>query len=333
MKFLLIFFLFLITTFAQNWQSEISLFNIPSHSKINSCVSNKGIHVIYAHNGGVKYALSKPDGTVIKNEIVIENEGAGCSVPAIASVNNEVYAFYVKNNNIYMAKSTDLGDTWIINTSNYPLITTNCDSLLAQLETNYINIVWSGKAINGYNIVNYVRFVYSGQSSWLYYKNVSDLDLGNCDMPTIAVSSDRIHVSYRHSPIVKTRDMIKSDQTWTDPQMVSDVVEGTVAIYENTFSINSQLHAIVMYKNFDGGSCWISHYIRATDNLTWQQSGSNLYTCMGYGQLSASTSNNNIHLIYYDLLIPSGHIEQLEAGIGQALLLIIYCLDVQIHSM
>ncbi len=144
MKHLIFFLLLFSTTFAQNWQNELTLFNIPSQCKINSAVTNTGIHIIYMHNGGLKYGLSLSNGTIIKKDIVIENEGTGCSKPAIASINNAVYAFYIKTNNIYMAKSSNLGDSWTINSSSYPLIISNCDTLIALPEDTYIkySLVW-----------------------------------------------------------------------------------------------------------------------------------------------------------------------------------------------
>jgi hypothetical protein len=84
--------------------------------------------------------------------------------------------------------------------------------------------------------------------------------------------------------------------------MVSDVVVGTAATYQNIFSINNQLHAVVKYVNYNSGNltCWFSHYIRGTDNITWQAMGSSIYSANGYDQASAVTANNKINLIYYD---------------------------------
>ena len=131
MRKLLVLLLICSSAFAQNyWQNEITLNSIPSYCKINSCVSAKGIHFVYTHNGGIKYTLTRSDGSIIKQDKVIENEGAGCSLPNVVSVNNEVYAIYIKGNNISVAKSSDLGDSWSIDYNNYPLTNTNCNALV-----------------------------------------------------------------------------------------------------------------------------------------------------------------------------------------------------------
>ena len=302
MKYLWLFLLFFVSTFAQSWQNEISLFNIPSYSKINSCVTSRGVHLIYSHNGGVKYALTRPNGSVIKQDIVIENEGAGCSMPAIASINNDVYSFYVKNNCIYMAKSSNLGDTWIINSSYYSLPTSTCDTLIALPDNNNINIVWSGKGSDYHKCINYIQFNYVNQPNWNYYKKVTDAEIGDCDMPSMTLSQYRIHIGYRHTPIAKTRDIIRQTQTWDNPQIVSDVID-CIAIYQNIFSINNQLHAVVKYRytGMNGGPhSWFAHYIRGTDNLTWQFTGSLVTAADNYDQTSAVSANNKIHLIYFD---------------------------------
>ncbi len=164
-----------------------------------------------------------------------------------------------------------------------------------------LNIVWSG---NG--SVHYVRFNYDMQPTWTYYKKVSDTEIGACDIPAIALSQDKIHISYRHFPVAKTRDMLKADYSWSIPQVVADVPMNMQVIYQNIFSINNQLHCLIKYLYFppccgngDLSSRFV-HYIRSTDNLTWELVGTFLSADYTYNEVSVLTTNNKIHLIYYD---------------------------------
>jgi hypothetical protein len=306
MRKLLVLFLICSSAFAQNyWQNEITLNSIPSYCKINSCVSSKGIHIVYTHNGGVKYALSRPDGSIIKQDKVIENEGAGCSLPNVVSINNEVYAIYIKSNNISVAKSTDLGDTWNVGYSHYPLTNTNCNALVILLENDHVHMTWSENRTTWGTDVHYVCFYYTySPTQWYYYKRVTDVESAGGEMPAIALSQDRVHISYKtNSLFAKTRDMFRSDNTWqSSSQLITDVLPGTVLSYLNVFSINNQLHAVLRQDYGGGGNPTyrIKHYLRSTDNVTWQQKATNLATVSSVPMISAKTQNNRIHIIYFD---------------------------------
>lgn len=305
MRKLLVLLLICSSAFAQNfWQNEITLNSIPSYCKINSCVSSKGIHVVYTHNGGVKYALSSPNGSITKQDKVIENEGAGCTLPNVVSINNEVYVVYVKNNTINVAKSTDLGETWNTGYSYYNLINTNCNALVTLLEDDHVHITWSENRTTWGTDVHYVGFYYNNSTKWNYYKNVTAIEGAGGEMPAIALSQDRVHISYKtNSLFAKTRDQFRSDHSWqSSSQLITDVLPGTVLAYQNVFTINNQLHAVLKQDYIGGGNPTyrIKHYVRSTDNVTWQQTATNLNTDASYSMISAKTQNNRIHIIYYD---------------------------------
>ena len=305
MRKLLVLLLICSSAFAQNyWQNEITLNHIPSYCKTNSCVSDKGIHFVYTHNGGVKYSLSSPNGSIIKQDKVIENEGAGCTLPNVVSINNEVYAVYVKSNYISVAKSSDLGDTWVTGFSHYPLTNTNCNALITLLENEKVHITWSEDRTTGGKDVHYVCFFYGNPTSWNYYKRVTDVEGAGGEMPAIALSQDRVHISYKTSSLfAKTRDMFRSNYTWqSSSQLITDVLPGTVLSYLNVFSINNQLH-VVLRQDYGGGGTltyYIKHYVRSTDNVTWQQPATFLRTESSYSMISAKTKNDRIHILYYD---------------------------------
>jgi Secretion system C-terminal sorting domain len=305
MRKLIVLLLICSSAFAQNfWQNEITLNSIPSYCKINSCVSSKGIHIVYTHNGGVKYTLSSPNGSIIKQDKVIENEGAGCTLPNVVSINNEVYAIYVKNNKIYVAKSNDLGDTWSIDYTYYSLTNTNCNTLVTLLENDRVHMTWSENRTTWGTDVHYVCFYYNSSTKWDHYKRVTDIESAGGEMPAIALSQDRVHISYKtNSLFAKTRDMFKSDHSWqSSPQLITDVLPGTVLSYQSVFSINNQLHAVLRqdYIAGENPAYYIKHYLRSTDNVTWQQSANFLRTESSIPMISAKTQNNRIHIIYFD---------------------------------
>jgi hypothetical protein len=305
MRKLLVLLLICSSAFAQNfWQNEITLNSIPSYCKINSCVSAKGIHFVYTHNGGVKYALSSPNGSIIKQDKVIENEGAGCTLPNVVSINNEVYAIYVKNNKIYVAKSNDLGDTWSIDYTYYPLTNTNCNTLVTLLEGDHVHITWAENRTTWGTDVHYVCFYFGISPYWNYYRNVTEVEGAGGEMPAIALSQDRIHISYKtNSLFAKTRDQFRSDHSWqSTSQLITSELLGCVLSYQAIYSINNQLHALLRH-DYGGGenlTYCIKHYVRSTDNVTWQQAATNLNTDASYPMISAKTQNNRIHISYYD---------------------------------
>ena len=113
---LLTFILLFISTnlFAQNlWQPEVSLnFTVQSNTKVSSSVDENGIHIVYSRNGGIRYALVNSQGGVVKYDKIIEAEGSGTDFANVAAIGNYVYAIYYKNNDIKVARSTNLGDSW-----------------------------------------------------------------------------------------------------------------------------------------------------------------------------------------------------------------------------
>jgi hypothetical protein len=304
MKNLVFVLLFMTSTFAQNlWQNEIQVQTAPNIPQINSFSNSKGIHIIYTYNGGVKYSLTQSNGILIKQDRIIENEGTGCSFANVVSNNTEVYAFYIKNNKINVAKSTDFGDTWNKNFSPYPLVNSNCNSLSAVLDYPNVHIVWSEKRNVLCNDAHYVRFTCSDNGYFNYYKCVSDIESAGGDLPSVTFSQDRINVCYINQLwFAKTRDMFKSDNNWqTSSQLVTDVMAGSMLRYQKVYSINNQLNAILKYDYIGGEnpSYYFQHYVRSTNNVTWQFTGSNLYTNDNPIIISTITNNNRIHLIYW----------------------------------
>jgi hypothetical protein len=104
--------LFLSVVHSQNyWSSETDInFFVQSNTKVASFVDQNGVHIVYARNGGIRYALVNSNGGIIQNKYdkVIESEGAGSNYANVVAFGNNVYAVYYKNNDIKVAKSTNL---------------------------------------------------------------------------------------------------------------------------------------------------------------------------------------------------------------------------------
>ena len=79
-KYIIILFAIFITPLAlSQWSGEVNLsqFTVQSQSQMNACVDANGIHIVYWHNGGIKYARASYDGsTVYYYDRVIEPEGS-----------------------------------------------------------------------------------------------------------------------------------------------------------------------------------------------------------------------------------------------------------------
>lgn len=130
---------------AQNyWKPEtLSSFSVQSNTQVTSFVDASGIHIAYYRNGGIKYALVNSNGVAVngKYDKVIEVEGAGTNYANVVAIDNNVYVFYLKNNRIQMAKSTNLGDTWNNNFDYWQMSNFGCDAIVGYLVDNSIHIV------------------------------------------------------------------------------------------------------------------------------------------------------------------------------------------------
>lgn len=219
-----IFTVFAVTTFAQNWNSSVSIFSVNSDTKVSNYIDYNGIHIAYYRNGGIKYALINSSGSVIRSNVTVESENSNCDFANISAVNGNVYIVYKKESKIRIAKSTNLGANWNTNFSERDLINTGCNWINAEVNADDIHVVWSEiRTGGGAYDVHYNR-VNTNDSVWNNYKCVTDADQNGGQYPTVAFSENKVHVGYQginsSANWPKTRDRIVSSNTWEDPQLV-----------------------------------------------------------------------------------------------------------------
>ena len=214
-KYLIIFCLIFISTFSfAQWTAVMDLqFTIQSQSKLNAFVDVNGVHIVYWRNGGIKYALVKSDGTVLKYDRVIESEGANCDFVNIVSVNNNyLYAIYKKNNTINVARSTNLGSNWTNSYSHLDMTNTGCDKMVAYNDGSDIHIGWTQfrSGSQYFRDSYYIKFRTSF-NQWLDIKNVTDNEYNGGNDPDLAISTSKIHYTYLADGFYpKSRDKIKT---------------------------------------------------------------------------------------------------------------------------
>jgi hypothetical protein len=313
---IVVFVLWGCSMFAQNlWTNEIQLnFTIQSNTKSASFVDANGIHIVYFRNGGIKYALVNSQGGIIKYDKVIEAEGQGADFANVAVVGNNLYAIYYKNNDIKIAKSTNLGDSWNNTYSYYDCINTGCNKVVAYSDVSSIHITWSEVRVGNNNDrdVHYVKFTPSSPS-WSDYKRVSDIATQYTEggeNPDLVLSSGKIFVNYIGSfhifPVDRDRN---PNNSWNNPEDIpfnqlplTNQVKGlkplVVGNELNTVYVNS-------WNGFEYSGDLISHSYKNISGSSWTQNQNYLQTDRldlynVYPFVTANTNDGKIHLIYWD---------------------------------
>ena len=138
-----ILFFFSFDSYSQ-WTNEMTLpFTVQSQTRLSTFVDANGIHIVYWRNGGIKYALVRTNGTVVRYDRVIEAEGSGCDFANIVSVNNNyLYAVYQKNNTINVKRSVNVGSSWS-QFSSWQMSNSGCNKMVAYVDGNDIHIGWT----------------------------------------------------------------------------------------------------------------------------------------------------------------------------------------------
>lgn len=308
-----IFFLVLILIasigYSQNyWNSEIDInFLVQSNTKVASLVDQNGVHIVYSRNGGIRYALVNSNGGIIKYDKVIESEGAGTNFANVVAFGNNVYTVYYKNNDIKVAKSTNLGDTWNNTFSSRDLINTGCNKILAyKVDEFYIHIVWSEVRVSGWGYdSHYIKFT-PATPSWSEYKNVTDNETYGGDEPDVAFSPNRVHISFIKYQFAEPKMRDRSSGTWQTAQSVPFhyLAFATTLRKGKPIIANNWLNEIYRanYSSFTTDGSIIGHSYRSISGSTWTENQDFLYTPIDKLNVVSNTNNNRIHIIYYDEL-------------------------------
>jgi hypothetical protein len=314
-KFLLVAVLILSgLMFAQNlWTNEVPInFTIQANTKAASFVDANGVHIVYYKNGGIKYALVNSQGAVIKYDKVIEAEGQGTDFANVAVAGNNVFAVYYKNNNLQIARSTNLGDTWTNTFSNWPMTNTGCNKVIAYSDGENIHITWAELRVGStyYQDAHYIKFKPATVPlpTWSDYKNVSDLNTDGGEDPDLTLSTGKVHVNFTSFNQPKNRDRISSG-SWNNPEDIpynqfpySNQVKDLKPLI-----VGNQLNTVYKsaWNGWDVSGVIISHSYKYVDGTNWTQNQSYLetdridtYTL--YPHVASNTIDGKIHLIYWD---------------------------------
>jgi hypothetical protein len=295
---------------AQNyWKPEtLTSFSVQSNTQVTSFVDASGIHIAYYRNGGIKYALVNSNGGAVngKYDKVIEVEGAGTNYANIVAIDNNVYVFYLKNNRIQMAKSTNLGDTWNNNFDYWQMSNFGCDAITGYLVGQEIHIVWTETRINDYQPeTHYIKFVPTGQIKWQNYYKVTDVETQGGNNPDVAISTDKVHVDYipQYPLNPKSRTRL-SNGTWDTPQFVP-YFEFPMASLTNKVKpiiTGSNLNEIYRanYGTIGVSGSYIGHSYRPLNSSTWVQNPDIINTVANKSHLVEKTADNKIHIISFD---------------------------------
>ena len=298
--------LFISVGFSQNyWSSETDInFFVQSNTIVTSFVDQNGVHIVYSRNGGIRYALVNSNGGVIKYDKVIESEGAGTNHANVVAFGNDVYAVYYKNDDIKVARSTNLGDTWNNTFSSRDLVNTGCNKILAYKYDALIYIVWSEVRVSGWGYdSHFIKFTPSGPS-WSEYKNITDNEEYGGDEPDLTFSPDRVHVSFIKYQFDEPKTRDRSSGTWQASQSVpfnylpytTNLRKGKPIISSNY--LNEMYRAD--YASIGTEGSYIGHSYRSLGSSTWNQNNENLFTPVNKIHVVNNTLNNRIHIIYYD---------------------------------
>lgn len=229
MRKLIILILLSISLNAQTWNNTAWLFQAPSGSKISTCEDQNGVYIIYYTNDSILFGRTASDGTVQLSNITIDT-GSDIGFAKINSIGENLFVTYYKSDKIRIAKSTNLGSTWMVNYSTRDVENTGFNALDTYVEEWNIHIAWSEKRIDDPNKydTHYVNFE-SDNISWVSYKKVTDTETEGGEKPSIVVSSDRVHVTYSQYYEIHNRDKIKSTGQWQSIENVPYDNEAFVA--------------------------------------------------------------------------------------------------------
>ncbi len=302
---------------AQNlWMNELEInFTIQSNTKASACVNANGIHIVYFRSGGIKYALVNSQGEIIRYNKVIEPEGSGADLANVAVVDGNIYAIYYKNNDIKIAKSTDLGNTWNNTFSSYDCINTGCTKIVAYSDVENIHITWSEYRTGAqyYTDVHYVKFTPSSPTTWSDYKRVSDTPTqwteGGTN-PDLVLSAGKVFVNYignmNQFPVNRDKSF---GNPWNDPEDVPfvELPLGDVVSRVKPLIISNELNTVYVnsWSTFQNHGYLLSHSYKNISSTSWTQNQNYLRTDeiepnTIFPNVSASTADGKIHLIYWD---------------------------------
>lgn len=272
----------------------------PYLDKLDQFANRDGIHLVLreGQNGSIKYFRLNTSGSVATSA-TISSSG---SFPSITGSNDKVYIIYRDGGYIKGKYSTNAGSNW--NTISELEISTNaCNSLDAVYDNNSVHLVYSLQN-NGNNYETYYYKLTVGHE-WVDYKEVTDEYNVVGGYASVAVSPDRVHVSfntgYNQNPgnqgTARVRDKYQS--SWGNSQVVfgpspSSSLEKIGVGNGNLFNF---------YYEFVGGMGLFYNNLnvkmRAVNSTTWSSAEQLFQATNVLAPVSfITTSNGYSHILY-----------------------------------
>jgi len=202
--------------------------------EMDQMVNSNGLHIVVADDDGILYKRFNSGGT-LQASTVVSSQGY---YPNIVGDENNLYIVYFTGSYLFVMKSSNNGTSWTSN-GYFPFSNSTCSGIDVAFDGTHIHVAY-GKGDETY----YRR---NTGGTWYDYKHVSDETSGGG--PQIALSDDRIHVSWNTDPTpfycdgqyTLTRD--KYDGDWEDEQEVSGELWNTSS-GEDLIVVDDELHLL-----------------------------------------------------------------------------------------
>ncbi|MFA6541186.1 MAG: T9SS type A sorting domain-containing protein [Bacteroidota bacterium] len=297
---LILFFIFNVIQ-AQSWGSIISTITTTGQGQVlvASTVDKQGVHVLYKDGSYMKYGLLSSTGTVIRSGInVVSSAG---SFYSMAALDGKIFLAYQSSNNLSVARSTDGGASWNTNYISRALSGSAMLSLTSAIDSRGFHVAWSDNA-SSYKTY-YARVDLSDGTNWYDYKDVTDVSGETGTNPSIALSSNKVHIAYTSgaSAATKTRDFTISTNSWeSTPETVPYY---PYYIYDQKIvAMGNNLHAIYRgyISGYGGTTRKLMHFVRDINSTSWSSSGTFIDYWDQYQDAPQllKTLDNKLHLFY-----------------------------------
>jgi hypothetical protein len=298
--------------FGQSWNTPVTTtISASSLEKMDLFTNKDGNHLLIKNsNGNIIYYNFNSSGTVNNNKTeTLESNG---DYPAITGSNDKVYAIYKSGIYIKGKYSTNGGTDWTA-ISNINVGSNACNGIDANYQDQLgVHLVYAMRDNDPYFETYYYRLTPYPGHSWTDYKNVTDYGSEVGGVPSVAFSSNRVHVSYNSGQatppyigvgVSKSRD--KAGSSWQDPQLVSDGEYGYATSREKIQVRSDKLFCIFYDAWVDLGQYGWRIQVKSRDltGSAWPGSYTTIFSS-GHPRIlmgAETTANNNLNVVHYYL--------------------------------
>ena len=241
-----------------NWRPTIDLqANMDIDDRIDLYVNQHGLHVIIQNANNLVYCLFDPvTGELLQDQIRDDNVTEDPRISRIVGFGNSVYIIYKEGNRIKTQRSTDGGATWSTSAvDEISMANSTSNGMDAWINNDGIHLAYS-QANSYYGYETWYRKYNFLIEEWEDQKEVTDVSTLGGGLPSISVSSNRIHVTFTDGDYSFppngyeyaqsfTRDRLGS--IWQDSQSLDD------GSYNNyVIATNNELHGFYFHNGCAG---------------------------------------------------------------------------------